>query len=63
MIRSSSEGWSATRKLAWAVGLSLAVVLAGCSGSDSDDGDPGAPPPDGGTPTECAADANCAPAP
>ncbi|MDM9561511.1 hypothetical protein [Bordetella petrii] len=61
MIRSSSEGWPAARKLAWALGLSLTVLLAGCGSGDSDDDEPGAPPPGGGT--ECSADAHCAPAP
>ncbi|MBO1112581.1 hypothetical protein [Bordetella petrii] len=59
MMQSCSEGWPATRKLAWALGLSLALLLSAC-GSDSDDDDAGAPPSGG---TECTADAHCAPAP
>ncbi|CAM3993937.1 hypothetical protein [Bordetella muralis] len=62
MMRSNTEGRPYTRKLAWALSLSLAVLLAACSNSDSDDDETTPPPPGGGT-TECTADVHCAPAP
>src|SRR5690606_29820823 len=37
MMRSCTEGWPNARKLAWALSLSLTVMLTACGHSDSDD--------------------------
>lgn len=63
MMRSNTEGWPHARKLAWALSLSLAVLLTACSNSDSDDDETAPTPPPGGGTTECTADVHCAPAP